>query len=318
MKKAKFITLPIIMMVLTGCGIVPSKAPTFSKYKNEVDYEKICEDYDSLLSSTHSQFEAVLSSTQNFTEKRNLYTKITSSLRRSKKEVGTSEYVDKTTITKRYDIHNNLCEESSKIESSNEAKFPTLNIDDKSDSSSSIFYQLEQAGDQYQVYAYNNKDKSCYRADTNPKFSVENYFFAALLTEWYSTILPVFRFNVEDYKSYDDTKYYSDDRVLTIVTSLDSRNQTGDGTFTVDAADKVKVQICDEEDTHRLSINRKSVRTYNFTTNCNFYANTMMRYISILEGDKYTMEALEYIEITIKKDKFSLNRKDLSKYINAE
>lgn len=311
MKKVKYITFPILVMVLTGCGIVPSKAPTFSRYKNEVDHATFVNDYNNLLATTEFNNNDTDFANSNKTETREYYNTIRSSLRRSKKEKGSSEYVYKSSFVMRYDLRNLLSESSEKVESSNEAKFPSQNVDDKSEYTSSISYQLEEDSDnQLTLYVLNNLDKS---GISKTIVTSKDIFKEMINVSWISTFCPLFLSNAEQYSAYEEAKYYSDNRVLTVVANLNQKDIPGTG-YTADIEEKTKIQIADIDNTHRLSINRKMVYTYNISSNISFKGPHLSGSISMLSNDKYTVETLEYLEYTIKKDKFTLKKKDLSKY----
>ena len=130
MKKVKFVPLLMITMLVTSCGIIPLKEPSFAKYKNQVDFDTIDAAFNAVANA--NEFETSWESWANKNSAYSEYQKIDASLRIGKKELGSSHYVAKVSSVRNYDIKNSLAEEISKYEYTNEARYPNFTSDLKS------------------------------------------------------------------------------------------------------------------------------------------------------------------------------------------
>lgn len=314
MKKIRFIPILMISMVATSCGIVPLKEPTFSKYANKVEPSTFHSTINENFPSLRQRYSLSLENSKSSTYKH--YEKIDASLRRGKKEIGSSNYVSKVTGVRKYDATNYLAEEITKYEATNKADYPSISTDLKSDSEINNFYQTSTINEEEKFITLNNESKTYFVIGTvqnesdSLRYISQNVHFI-----WEGEMITPFENEVANYADLGASKLYIDGEVFTIESNIKKdKVEVLNEYYSFSLQEKFKVQICCEEGEERLTLTRKKVEVYTFDKNTNIHPPYSNANITVLGEDKYTIETLEYTEILLQNDKVTLKAKDLSNY----
>ncbi len=318
MKKVKFIPLLMITMLATSCGITPLKEPSFLKYKNQVDFDTIEADF--LAASLENEFVSVNKDCNNKLSTFNEYQKIDASLRRAKKELGSSHYAAKVSSVRKYDIKDYLAEENTKYEYTNEARYPNFTSDIKSEDDQNLSYQYVEGESGSDLLLLNNRDKYYVTvfsdvAEEDKSTHICNMVRNAYLGEMLSN----FDVYLNSYGNLETTKLYSDDKTFTIVININEIDLVvANADYSLTVQEKTKVQISLNNGEERFVLSKKKVEVYQYFRNSSFVPPNMTTKTPVLAGDRCTMEYLQYVEASINNDDLSLKEKDISSYTNAD
>ena len=318
MKKVKFIPVLMITMLATSCGITPLKEPDFSKYKNQVDFDTISANFTA--ASNENEFGTDSKDWPNKRSSYSEYQKIDASLRRKKKELGSSHYVGKVSSVRKYDIKNYLAEETTKYEYTNEARYPNFTSDLKSEDNVNLSYQY--VDDEYysKLLLLNNRDKYYYCVNPSVGKDVKHLPIASMAANAYlGEMVSNFDIYLNTYGNLETTKLYSDDKTFTVVININEMDlvvANADYSLTIQERTKVQISIVDGEEKFVLS--KKKVEVYQYFRNSSLTPPGTTSHTPVLAGDKCTIESLQYIETSMHTDDFTLKEKDISSYIDAD
>ena len=306
------------MMLLTSCGIIPLKEPDFAKYKNQVDFDTIEANFTS--TCNENEFETDSETWSNKRSTYSEYQKIDASLRRKKKELGSSHYVGKTSSVRKYDLDNFVAEEVTKYEYTNEARYPNFTSDLKSEDNVNVSYQYLGDDNDSKLLLLNNRDKYFLCINDSVPNDSKRIPIAAMLADTYlREMVASFDIYLNTYGNLETTKLYSDDKVFSIVININEMDlvvANADYSLTVQEKTKVQISLIDGEEKFVLS--KKKVEVYQYFRNSSLTPPAMTSHTPVLAGDKCTIEYLQYIETTLNTDDFSLKEKDVSSYVNAD
>ena len=306
------------MMLLTSCGIIPLKEPDFAKYKNQVDFDTIEANFTS--ACNENEFETDSETWPNKRSTYSEYQKIDASLRRKKKELGSSHYVGKTSSVRKYDLDNFVAEEVTKYEYTNEARYPNFTSDLKSEDNVNVSYQYLDDDNDSKLLLLNNRDKYFLCINDSVPNDSKRIPIAAMLADAYlREMVASFDIYLNTYGNLETTKLYSDDKVFSIVININEMDlvvANADYSLTVQEKTKVQISLIDGEEKFVLS--KKKVEVYQYFRNSSLTPPAMTSHTPVLAGDKCTIEYLQYIETTLNTDDFSLKEKDISSYVNAD
>lgn len=318
MKKVKFIPVLMIAMLIASCGITPLKEPDFSKYKNQVDFDTVSANFTA--ACNENEFEGEPKEWPNKRSTFSEYQKIDASLRRKKKELGSSHYVGKVSSVRRYDIKNYLAEETTKYEYTNEARYPNFTSDLKSEDNVNLSYQYFDEENSSKLLLLNNRDKYYYCVNDSVNPDSKHLPIASMAANAYLGEMVVnFDVILNSYGNLETTKLYSDDKTFTIVININEMDlvvANADYSLTIQEKTKVQISLVDGEE--KFALSKKKVEVYQYFRNSSLTPPGTSSHTPVLAGDKCTIEYLQYIEATMNTDDFSLKEKDITSYIDAD